>query len=221
MQGNLLDPYEQWQRVLPRATATGGALAHALPPMKVTEPVDRGLLPLLYLLMPAVKVTVACNKGNNTQQQLILILLFCRSASLVWFFFSVRCSFLLPQWKICCRGADRSAAFVLMGRRSPGLWGWRLVVRLCRLLELGERLEEVCPLLSLCSCWSGESRRRRWLASVEKTPLQGWWGGDEEDGGGCCRRPVCGRLVMGSPSSPLFRLADRVCVEELLLGCSV
>jgi hypothetical protein len=94
-------------------------------------------------------------------------------------------------------------------------------VRLCRLLELGERLEEVCPLLSLCSCWSGESRRRRWLASVEKTPLQGWWGGDEEDGGGCCRRPVCGRLVMGSPSSPLFRLADRVCVEELLLGCSV
>jgi len=80
-----LDPYEQWQRVLPRATATGGALAHALPPMKVTEPVDRGLLPLLCLLMPAVKVTAACNKGNNAQQQLILILLFCRSASLVSF----------------------------------------------------------------------------------------------------------------------------------------
>lgn len=26
----------------------------------------------------------------------------------------------------------------------------------------------------------------------------------------CCRRPVCGRLVMGSPSPPLFRMADRV-----------
>jgi len=107
VQGNLLDPYEQWQRVLPRAT--GGALAHALPPMKVTEPVDRGLLPLLYLLMPAVKVTVACNKGNNAQQQLILILLFCRSASLVWFFFLSVVPFFFPN--------GRSAAEELIGRR--------------------------------------------------------------------------------------------------------
>ena len=58
-----------------------------------------------------------------------------------------------------------------MGAAVAGLWA---------LLKLG-RPEEGCPLLSLCSCWSGESRRRRWLASVEKTPLQGWWGGDEED----------------------------------------
>jgi len=69
VQGNLLDPYEQWQRVLPRATATGGALAHALPPMKVTEPVDRGLLPLLCLLMPAVKVTVTCNNKKKNAQK--------------------------------------------------------------------------------------------------------------------------------------------------------
>ena len=44
--------------------------------MKVAEPVDRGLLPLLCLPTPAVKVTVTCNRGNNAQQQLILIL-FC------------------------------------------------------------------------------------------------------------------------------------------------
>jgi hypothetical protein len=49
-------------------------LFHAPPPLKVAEPVDRGRLPLLCLPTPAVKVTDTCNKGNNAQQQLILVL---------------------------------------------------------------------------------------------------------------------------------------------------
>jgi hypothetical protein len=44
--------------------------------LKVAEPVDRGRLPLLCLPTPAVKVTDTCNKGNNAQQQLILVFVF-------------------------------------------------------------------------------------------------------------------------------------------------
>jgi hypothetical protein len=45
---------EQWRRVAPSATATGGAWVHAPPPMKATKPVYRERLPLLCLPIPAV-----------------------------------------------------------------------------------------------------------------------------------------------------------------------
>jgi len=37
MSGRLLELPEQWRRVVPRATATGGTWIHAPPPMKVAE----------------------------------------------------------------------------------------------------------------------------------------------------------------------------------------
>jgi hypothetical protein len=76
LQGRPSALQQQWRRVVPRATASGGVWIHAPPPLKVAEPVDRGRLPLLCLPTPTVKITDTCNKGNNAQQQLILVLFF-------------------------------------------------------------------------------------------------------------------------------------------------
>jgi hypothetical protein len=132
--------------------------------MKVTEPVDRGLLPLLCLLMPAVKVTVACNKGNNAQQQLILILLFCRSASLVSF---------LPLSDLL----RYSASSLLCFRRVGLLW----VSSPSPLLRVADRAALLADGGSVAGCGRRCSAEEgdRGSEAMENGPARSLVGGDE------------------------------------------
>jgi hypothetical protein len=88
---NLLDLHEQWRRVFPRATATGGAWVHAPPqttPGKWTDLV--GYL-LLFPSLTVVRNTITCNNRKRTTQS-ILIFCFCFADLLLWFSFFLQLS---------------------------------------------------------------------------------------------------------------------------------
>jgi hypothetical protein len=56
---------EQWRRVAPRATATGGAWFHAPPQAKTGDKVDLVRLLSFFLSSPVVKITVTCNQKKT------------------------------------------------------------------------------------------------------------------------------------------------------------
>jgi hypothetical protein len=72
VQGNLLDPYEQWWRIFPRATVTGGAWVHA-PPHKTWKPGGSGSVSSPLPFSAGGDNAVTCKTTKTQHRQLILV----------------------------------------------------------------------------------------------------------------------------------------------------
>jgi hypothetical protein len=110
VQGNLLDPYEQWWRVFPRAAASNA--------WKWTDLV--GYL-LLFPSLPAVRNTITCNNRKRTTQS-ILIFCFCFADLLLWFGFFLQLSVFFSFPLLLC--------FQAVGCVTKGLSAVVLLLRL-------------------------------------------------------------------------------------------
>ena len=169
-----------WRRVGSRAAAD-----------EDRKPVDRERLLLLFPSLPAVRDTTTCNNRKRTTQS-ILVLFFLDPIPLGLSRFVAQ--EFIPvahlvvghrrRWWRLDLGLDLLHWFeseedrLLKGFAEDGL----LAVRFCRLLKLGERLEEGCLLLPLCS-------GRRWR-SVEGWARWRCWG-DRVCGRGRVRKSCC------------------------------
>ena len=106
---------EQWRRVVPRATATGSAWIHAPPLMKVAEPVDRGRIPLFFLVGGDCYLYRQQETQKKGHKQLILAFSF--------FVFFLDLHFSLLLLRVCFTAGQFVMGFVFFSSASGGRSG--------------------------------------------------------------------------------------------------
>jgi len=111
---------EQWRRVAPCATATGGPWFHAPPQEKTGDKVDLVRLLSFFLSSPTVKITVTCNQKKTHRQSVLVNFLDLFSSTfhpyLLHFLLSQVCSWGFAIFSSVSGGRSGDAA-VCRGRR--------------------------------------------------------------------------------------------------------
>jgi hypothetical protein len=136
VQGSLLDPYEQWWRVFPRTTVTGGAGVHA-PPHKTWKPGGSGSVSSPLPFSAGGDNAVTCKTPKTQQASLFLSLdLFLPLSDLLLSFF---------RWQIRCEGEatvlGRGGVQALLEEEGGPIWVlWAPLCRVCSLTRRGRPL---------------------------------------------------------------------------------